>query len=57
MTSLLMTIGYGAGGLLMADSLGNIGTTGHNWGLEFMVASILLFAGAMAHLAQKIGGF
>lgn len=51
----LMFIGYFAGSLLMADALGNIGTTGHNWGVEFMVASILLFAGALAHLAYKMG--
>jgi energy-converting hydrogenase Eha subunit H len=55
MTSLLMTIGYLGGSLLMADAIGNIGTTGHQWGLEFMVASIMLFGGAMAHLAQKMG--
>jgi len=54
MTEGIMIIGYGAGGLLMADALGNIGTTGHNWGIEFMVASILLFAGVLANLAYKV---
>lgn len=38
----------------MADAIGNIETTGHNWGVEFMVASVLLFAGALAHLASKV---
>lgn len=40
-------IGYGAGGLLLADSLATQN------GLEFLIASILLFGGALAQLASK----
>lgn len=53
MTQTIMGAGYFGGSLLMADAIGNINTAGHNWGLEFMLASILLFAGALAHLASK----
>lgn len=55
MTEGIMTVGYGAGVFLLADVIGNLNTAGHNVGLEFMASSILLFAGALAHLARKAG--
>jgi hypothetical protein len=46
---------YGSGGFLAADALGNLGTAGHNWGLELFLGLTLLFVGGMAHLAHKGG--
>jgi len=39
--------------LLLADGLGNIETTGHNWGLEVFVSTTALFVAGMTHLILK----
>lgn len=49
----LMVIGY-SGSFLIADAIGNIDTIGHHWGLEFMIGSVMVFGGAIAHLISKL---
>lgn len=48
----LMFSAYGVGGLLLADSLANIGTTGHNWQTELFISLTALFVGGMAKLIK-----
>ena len=49
----MILIGYLSGGLLMADAIGNIGTAGHNWGLEATIGLTLLSLGFITRLLSK----
>lgn len=49
----LMAVGY-SGVFLIADAIGNINTAGHHYGLEFIIGSVMVFGGAIAHLISKL---
>lgn len=52
----LTFVAYGVGGLLSADAIGNLNTTGHNWQIELFIGITALFIGGMTHLINKARG-
>lgn len=47
---------YFAGGLLLADTLGQLISLGEFYGLEFMAGSMALFFGVTSHLISNTKG-